>query len=104
MGLSFGDIGIGINPFALVFLIIYYFLNRSAVHTFIRKYVLPAPTPAVRARQHRESIDQFKETFARKSSESLQQMLADNKLIPNALVAARELLDERGELPHQSLS
>ncbi len=98
MGLSFGDISIGLNPFALVLLIAYYFLNRSAVHTFIRKYVLPAPTPAVRARQHRESIDQFKETFARKSSESLQQMLTDNKLVSNALVAARELLQERGIL------
>jgi hypothetical protein len=104
IGLSFGEVGVKINPFSLLLLIAYYFLNRSGVHTFIRKYLLPVPAPAVLARQHRESIDQFKETFKRKSNESLQQMLADNKLVPNALVAARELLEERGKLSHQSLS
>jgi hypothetical protein len=104
IGLFFGEVGVKINPFALPLLISYYFLNRSAVQAFIRKYLVPAPAPAVLARQRRESIDQFKETFERKSNESLQKMLADNKLVPNALVAARELLDERGKLPHKSLS
>ena len=99
MGLFFDEVGVRINPFALLLLIAYYFLNRSAVHTFIRKYLVPAPASAVLARQHRESIDQFKETFERKSNESLQQILIDNKLVYNALAAARELLEERGTLP-----
>ncbi|NML65440.1 hypothetical protein HHL22_09510 [Hymenobacter sp. RP-2-7] len=98
MGLSFGEVRVGLNPFALPLLIIYYSLNRSAVHAFTRKYLLPTPSPAALARQRRESINQFKETFKRKSNESLQQMLADNRLVSNALVAARELLEERGIL------
>jgi hypothetical protein len=100
IGLSFDEIHIGLNPFALPLLIAYYFLNRSVVHAFIRKYLLPAPAPAALARQQRESIDQFKQTFKRKSDENLQQILADNKLVPNALVAARELLKERVTLPN----
>jgi hypothetical protein len=99
ISLFFGEVGVRINPIALLLLIAYYFLNRSAVHVFIRKYLVPAPAPAVLARQRRENIDQFKQTFERKSNESLQQMLADNKLVPNALTAARELLEERGTLP-----
>lgn len=99
VGLSFGEVHIGLNPFALPLLLAYYFLNRSAVHAFIRKYLVPAPAPTALARQQRESIDQFKETFERRSNESLQQMLIDNKLVSNALTAARELLEERGTLP-----
>jgi hypothetical protein len=100
VSLSFGEVRIGFNPFALSLLLAYYFLNRSAVHAFIRKYLVPVPAPAALARQQRESIDQFKQTFERKSNESLQQMLADNKLVSSALAAARELLEERGTLPH----
>jgi len=99
IGLFFGEVGVKMNPFSLLLLIACYFLNRSAVHAFIRKYLVPAPAPAALARQQRESIDQFKETFERRSNESLQQMLIDNKLVSNALTAARELLEERGTLP-----
>jgi hypothetical protein len=99
ISLAFDEIHAGLNPFALPLLLSYYLLNRSAVHVFIRKHLLPAPAPAALARQRRESIDQFKQTFKSKSNESLQQILVDNKLVYSALVAARELLEERGTIP-----
>ena len=95
-GLNFGDLRLSIQPFSLLLLIFSYFLNRSAANAFIRKYLIPAPTPARVAQLRREGIDQFKETFARKSNDSLQQIVQERKLVGDAITAAQELLTERG--------
>lgn len=95
MGLGFGDLQVGVEPFSLLLLVGYYFLNRTPVNTFIRKYFLPAPTPEKAAYLRREAIDQFKQNFARKTDESLRQIVEERKLVADAVTAAHELLQER---------
>lgn len=92
---GFGDAGIEFSILGLGLMMLYYFLNKSAAHALIRKYLLPAPTPKKAAINKREGIDQFKKNFARKSSESLQLMIQEKKVLPTALTAAQELLEER---------
>lgn len=99
VGITVADVRLGINPLVLVLLLVFYSLNRPAANTFIRKYLVPAPTPQQAARQHREAIDQFKQTFARKPNDALQQIVRERKLVANAIAAAQELLAERGVLP-----
>jgi len=96
IGITLGDFPIGINPFGLLALFVFYFLNRPAANAFVRNYFIPAPTPARAAQLRRESIDQFKETFARKSDDSLRQIVQERKLVGDAITAAQELLTERG--------
>lgn len=95
MGINLGEIQIGFNPLFVLLLVVFYFLNRSAASIFIRQYLLPAPTPKQAADQRRESVDQFKETFARKTDDSLRQIVQERKLVADAITAAQELLVER---------
>lgn len=96
IGITLGDFRIGVSPFGLLVLTVFYFLNRSAANAFIRKYLLPAPTTARANQLRRESIDQFKQTFARKSDDNLQKIVQERKLVGDAIMAAQELLAERG--------
>lgn len=84
-----------IEPFSLLPLVGYYFLHRTSANTFIRKYFLPAPTPEKSAHLRREDIDQFKQTFTRKTDESLCRIVEERTLVANAMTAAQELLRER---------
>ena len=93
--IGFGDAGIGFSILGLALMVWYYFLNRSAAHAVIRKNLFPAPTPKKAAMNKRESIDRFKKNFARKSTESLLLMVQERKVLPLALAAAQELLEER---------
>jgi hypothetical protein len=95
-GLNFGDLRLALQPFSLLLFVISYFLNRSAANAFVRKYLVPAPTPARVHQLRRESIDQFKQTFARKSDDNLQKIVQERKLVGDAIIAAQELLAERG--------
>ncbi|MBO0358698.1 hypothetical protein J0X19_12135 [Hymenobacter sp. BT186] len=92
---GFGDVGVGFSILGLSLVLLYYFLNKPAAHAFINQHIIPTPTPEKASQRRRESIDQFKKTFARKSDEHLLLMLQGRKVVAAALVAAQELLQER---------
>ena len=94
-GLGFGGAAVSIQPLSFLLLLTCYFLNIPAANAFLRQYIVPAPSPKQAAAVQHENISQFKATFSRKSDDSLRQLLTDNKLVPDALAAARELLAER---------
>ncbi len=95
VGIGFDEARISIQAFPFLLLILYYLLNQASANALIRKYLLPAPTAQRVANLHRERIDQFKETFARKSDESLGQIIQEKRLVLPAITAAQELLQER---------
>lgn len=90
---------VNLQLLSLLVIVVYYFLNRAGVHGLLRRYVLSNPTPQQQAAAYQERVGQFKATFARKSDESLQQMLRDEALVAAAREAARQLLRERGLAP-----
>jgi hypothetical protein len=92
---SIGIGPIGVQPLSLLLIVIYYFLNQQSAHRLLRAYVIPAPSPQKQAENRRESIAKFKATFAKKSNESLLEIIEKRAVVPNALEAARELLLER---------
>ncbi|MBT9395506.1 hypothetical protein KLP40_20240 [Hymenobacter sp. NST-14] len=95
LGLGFGDASLGVSILGVALGLLYYLPNRPAAHAFIRGLLFPPPSPAQAAQRQRASIDQFKQTFARRSDENLQLMLQERQLLPAALAAAQELLQER---------
>jgi hypothetical protein len=97
--IALGGVHLGVNPLMLLLLTFFNLLNRPAANAFIRKYVLPAPSPQQATRQRREAIDQFKQTFARKPDHALRQSVQERKLVADAFAAAQELLAERGAPP-----
>lgn len=92
---GFGDVKVGFSILGLGLVLLYYLLNKPAAHAFINQRITATPTPEQAARRRRQRIDQFRQNFARKSDESLQLMLQEQKVLPDALTAARELLQER---------
>jgi len=99
VGLALGDEPLGIDLMVVPLLAVFYFLNRSSANAFLRRYIVPAPTLVQAAQQRREAIDQFKQTFARRSDASLQQLTTDPRMVADAITAAQELLRERGITP-----
>ncbi|QIL78284.1 MULTISPECIES: hypothetical protein [Hymenobacter] len=98
VGLTFGSATVGFDPLSFVVLLAYYFLHKTAADSFLRKHLhslLPQPSPAHRTARWRESVDQFKQTFARKTDEALGLIVTEQKMVPAAVTAARELLQER---------
>ncbi|MGI4870251.1 MAG: hypothetical protein ACRYFX_03625 [Janthinobacterium lividum] len=95
VALGFGDLRLAVQPFVGLLLLVYYALNSQAINGFIRHYVVPPASPARQAQYHREEIDQFKSTFSKKSTESLGQLVEQNKLVPAAITAAQEIIAER---------
>lgn len=87
---------IGVQPLSLLLIVVYYFLNKQSAHRLLRAYVIPTPSPQKQAENRRESIAKFKATFAKKSDESLLEIVKKRAVVPDALEAARQLLQERG--------
>jgi hypothetical protein len=93
IGLAIGELGIKLNPFGLLFGLITYALNYQTISPLLLRLIKPSEAKIAYA-QNKEIIE-FKERFTRKSSDELAQIVADNKLIPVAVIAAQQLLQER---------
>lgn len=92
-GLTFGDVHIGINLVCLLAGVIIYALNHPRINRILTS---PFKYDQERLRLlHQEEIEKYKEQFLRKSSEDLTQIVSSNKLVPAALTAANQLLQER---------
>lgn len=98
VGLTLGSAAVGIDPLSFAVLLVYYCLHKPAADSFLRQHLqslLPQPSPAHRTARWRASVEQFKQTFARKTDEALGLIVTEQKMVPAAVTAARELLQER---------
>lgn len=96
IGLGFGDISVGVQPLSLLLTLLYCLLNQTSVSLFVRR-LLPVPSAQQAASRHRHRIDQFKQTFARKSDDDLRLIVQERRLVPDAIAAAQELMRERNK-------
>jgi len=87
---------IEIQPFSLLFIIVFYLPNREKIHKYVRKHLLHAPNPKKQAEASRERVAKFKAAFAKKPDASLLEMMQSQVIVPDASEAARQLLQERG--------
>jgi cytochrome c oxidase subunit IV len=92
-GLGFGDVSIGLSPILLLVSLVIYVLNSQRINTYLCALIKPSDEKIARIQQ--EEIAEFKSKFSRKSTEELTKIVASKKLIPSALTAAKQLLNER---------
>jgi hypothetical protein len=96
VGFNFGEIQIGLSPLMLIFGLVACCFNAQKVKgSFI---ALVKPSDEKIAQQWQEEVAEFKSKFSWKTTEELKQIVAANKLVPPALTAARQLIQERSEV------
>ena len=93
MGLTFGDVHVGMSPILIAVGIITYLLNQQRVNSALLALIKPSEKMVVRFQQ--EEVDDFRDRFARKSSEEFKKIVAVKKLVPSAISTAQQLLQER---------
>lgn len=101
-GLTFFPIeytmGIGflqVNIMLLVVGLVHFYTNKDQLSTFLKGILKPdIPEDEIKA-IGRSQIDNFKTRFAHKNLSELTAITENNKLLPEAIQAAEELLEER---------
>jgi|GEM_PF-5757824 hypothetical protein len=93
VGLSFGDVQIGLDSILLSVGFLTYLLNHRIINSYL--FALIKPSDEKIARAYRDEIERFKENFVHKSTKELSRIVTENKLVPAAVGAARQLLKER---------
>lgn len=94
-GIEVGGIAVGVEFIALVLGAIHYILNREVLSSFVNDLFNRQPTPEEQKLAKRRRIMNFKNRLESKSASELQAILSKNELIPEALLAAKELLEEK---------
>ncbi len=95
VGFSFDELRIGLSPLMLLFGVLVYATNSKKINHSLSAIIKQSDKKITQQRQ--EETEEFKRKFSRKSTEELEQIVADNKLVANALAAARQLLRERDD-------
>ncbi|MBJ6109165.1 hypothetical protein JAO73_09095 [Hymenobacter sp. BT523] len=93
VGLTLGPLQIGLSPILVAVGIVTYLLYSNRINAKLLALLQPSEEKVAKVQE--EEIEEFKEKFARKSTEELTQIVAANALLPNALLAAKQLLKER---------
>ncbi|GAB3238683.1 hypothetical protein GCM10027346_31510 [Hymenobacter seoulensis] len=89
------ETSISIQPVALLFLLAYYLLYQRRVNKWLLSLVALDPNSEKAKQARRQEIDKFKTTFRNYPVEKLELIVAERKLVGNAVIAAKELLIER---------
>jgi hypothetical protein len=91
--LFIGPIKLAIPPVLLLFGLLLYLLNHQKINVSLFALIKPSEERLARVRQ--EEIETFKSRFARKTTAELAQIIAAKQLVPTAIAAARQLVQER---------
>ncbi|MCB2377558.1 hypothetical protein LGH70_08190 [Hymenobacter sp. BT635] len=98
VGVGFGELKISLQLIALVFMAVYYALNRNRAEKKLSGFlasIAVKPDSEKAERHRREDKEKFRQTFKLYSTEKLQTIVQERKLVGLALEAAQELLSER---------
>lgn len=94
-----GSKGIGLQPSALLATLLVYFVNFRRINRWIFHSIKEEPTLEETKQQEaeifREETEIFKERYKNHSYEALVQIVAENRFVPAAIEAAKQLLVEK---------
>ena len=93
IGLYIGELRVGLSIAGILLGLLVYILNHQRVNALLFNLIRPSTEKT--AQVHQEAVGEFKERFNRKSPEELTQIVTANRLVPAAIEAARQLLQER---------
>lgn len=95
--ISFGintiDLGFEISLFGVG--LIHYFTNREELYKSLKNFVNPEISEEELKATKRSKVNGFKRRFSNKRVEELEMIANNEQLVPDAIKAARELLDEK---------
>jgi len=94
---NISSLTIAFQPSAFLAGFVTYLINRKKINGYIIDQLKPSPEDAERnAKEYwSESVNKFKERYSSYSIEELNQILAENKYVAEALEAARQLINDR---------
>jgi hypothetical protein len=95
--IAFDELKLGLQPTIFLISILTYIINFKRANELLYDIFGPTPEQANKNAQRRqtEQIDKFKDRYSKFSDEQLNAILTENKFVPEALQAARQLLTER---------
>lgn len=95
IGFGVGSFIVEIELYLLLLAILHYFLNRKEISKFINeKFNREISKEEVEA-EYRSRVNGFKRNFSDKSIEELKQLANNKNLLPQAIAAAKEMLEEK---------
>ena len=91
---------LGLQPTIFWISILTYIINFKRANEILYKFFGPTPEQADKnaRRRQTEQIDKFKDRYSKYSDEQLNIILTENKFVPDALQAVRQLLNERQKI------
>lgn len=92
---EFGGLAFGFNGLAIIIGIIHFTTNWKLLSKFYNKVVKNELTEEEAEIKSKEKISLFKNRFLNKSDQELNVIINNEKLLPEAINAAKELLSER---------
>lgn len=93
-GFSIGFLSV--NIMLLIVALVHYYTNKAQLSVFLKGIFSPTIPEEEVIAIGRSKIDGFKKRFARKDLSELTAITQNSKLLPEAIQAAEELLEERG--------
>lgn len=95
--ISIGGAGIRFQPIAFMAGIIAFVVNFKKIYVSVFGNVDPKMLEEVHNKKFAEAVEKFKDTYADRSDESLNNIVAENRFVPEAVEAAKQLLNERAQ-------
>ncbi len=97
--ISFNSLEVSFQPQAFLAGLLAYLINFKRVNNFLLDNIGTKQTPEERENYEKaifaEETEKFKERYKNYSNETLTEIITENKYVPGALEAARQLLHER---------
>lgn len=95
IGFGIGDYGVSFEILIILIGIIHFITNRTILSKFLKEtFNRDASEEEIQLKERRK-IDGYKNRFSRKSIDELQEVLNNKLLLPEAIKAAEELIDEK---------
>lgn len=95
IGFYIGKIGLSIELISLAVGFLHYFTNKKELSAFMESLLNQKLSEKEKQDVKRVKIDGFKRRFTRKDISDLEEIVNNDKLVPEAREAARELINER---------
>jgi len=96
---ALNSLSVSFQPIAFLAGLLTYVINFSKINFWVIDHLVTKKTPEERAKienaRFKESVEKFKERYNSYSEATLTDILNENKLVPEAIEAARQLLNKR---------
>ncbi|POY37416.1 hypothetical protein C3K47_06545 [Solitalea longa] len=99
--LSFNSLSIGFGEIGFLLILSYFFINYKKVKAYIFSSVTIEKTAIEEEFYYNEELEKFKKNLGHYSNQELEGLIYANKLVPHAVIAAKQIIEERQSVDPQ---